>query len=336
MKKLLRYCGLVALAGAALYLPNCDDGGPGPAPYNGPWKIVPCPEAEGLYVLEGVYFLRRDLGYAVGCRHILKYENGQWRIDYIHREGNERYSVVLADVWFEDAKDGWVVGREYDKTERTTKALLLHYDGKTWKKVDHNTGATSFEAVNFLNPNEGWAAGFGICHWNGSSWEYISDLSFLTDIYFNSPTDGWATGHKCELIYHYDGSTWTRVHDDPWGIELYSVWFTSPDHGWAGGSEANAVDESNIMEYKNGKWDYYLGAAWDEGIKDYINAVHFSGPNNGWAVGQQTFRWDGERWWHVKRPPPETHTGTLFGVFTLDENDAWAVGDGRTILHYEP
>ncbi|NIT35707.1 MAG: hypothetical protein GTN49_04290, partial [candidate division Zixibacteria bacterium] len=47
--------------------------------------------------------------------------------------------------------------------------------------------------------------------------------------------------------------------------------------------------------------------------------------------GQQTFRWDGERWWHVKRPPPQTHTGTLFDVFTLGENDAWAVGDARTI-----
>ena len=29
MKKLLRYCGLVVLGGAALYLPSCDDDGPG-------------------------------------------------------------------------------------------------------------------------------------------------------------------------------------------------------------------------------------------------------------------------------------------------------------------
>ena len=56
MKIILRYCGLGALlAGAAFCLPNCDDNGTGPEPYDGPWKIVPCPE--GTSYLNGVFFL---------------------------------------------------------------------------------------------------------------------------------------------------------------------------------------------------------------------------------------------------------------------------------------
>jgi len=96
-----------------------------------------------------------------------------------------------------------------------------------------------------------------------------------------------------------------------------------------------AGDQSNLMEYENGDWRYYQEPPWDEGIRRTVNAVHFSGPNNGWAVGQTTFRWDGERWWYVEPPPRSMHRSTLNDVFALSENDAWAVG-GRTILHYEP
>jgi hypothetical protein len=337
MKTIVKYYGLAALlAGAALYLSSCDcdDGPTGPEPYDGPWRVVRCPE--GPSYLKGVFFPNPDLGYAVGCEYVLKYEGGRWEVDFAYKENNGRYSVALEDVWFNGPGDGWVAGREYDIETKVSTALLLHYDGSKWKRFDHGTPATSFEALHFLSADEGWAAGFGICHWNGVAWEYVSDLSYLTGIYANSPNDVWATGAYDERIYRYDGSKWTRVHDDPWGIELRSIFFTSPGRGWAGGSDANAGDESNILGYRDGEWAYYLEAPWDEGIHRIINAVHFSGPNNGWAVGQTTFRWDGERWWYVEPPPRDLHRGNLNAVFTLNVDDAWAVGNARTILHYQP
>jgi len=335
MKKILRYCGLVALAGAALCLPKCDDDdGSGPAPYTGPWEIVTYPG--GPPYLKALFFLNGNLGYAVGCEYILKYDGAAWKIDFEYPEQEGKISASFYDVWFNAPADGWVVGTWYDKESKIQKGLIMHYDGFKWDELENIPGSIAWDSVFFLNENRGWVGGYGIARWDGKEWHYETSVGYIKDMYFDSPTDGWAVSKYSESIYHYDGTTWTRVHDDPWGIELYSIWFDSPDHGWAGGKEAKAVDQSNIMEYKNGKWRYYLGPPWEEGIKDYINAVHFSGRSNGWAVGQQTFRWDGERWWHVKRPPPETHTGTLFGVFTLDENDAWAVGDARTILHYEP
>jgi hypothetical protein len=330
MKKLLRYCGLVALSGAALYLPNCDDGGPGPAPYNGPWKIVPCPE--GPSYLNGVYFLTSNLGYAVGCDYILKYDGTEWKVNYKYPRKEGKRLGHFHDVAFTGGNNGWVAGGWYDEGEKIRKGLIMRYDGIKWYELESIPNSISWGSVFFLDENNGWVGGYGIARWDGNEWHYETDVGFITDMYFNSAADGWAVAMHGERIYHYDGATWTRVHDDPWGIELYSIWFDSPDHGWAGGCRTLSEAQSCLMEYKNVKWSYYQLPDRRSGI----NALHFSSPTNGWAVEQSTFRWDGERWWHVKRPPPETHTGTLFDVFTLDENDAWAVGDGRTILHYEP
>ena len=329
MKKIVKYCGLAALlAGAAFCLPNCDDdNGTGPEPYDGPWKIVSCPE--GPSYLKGVFFLNSELGYAVGCRHILKYDGTEWKIDFAYKEYSERYVVALEDVWFNAPGDGWVAGREYDTETKISTALLLRYNGEEWKRFNHGTPATSFEALHFLSANEGWAAGFGICHWNGVTWEYVSDLSYLTDIFANYPTDVWAVSKYSERIYHYDGVTWTKVHEDPWGVELRSIFFTSPYHGWAGANKGvKASDQSALLEYKDGKWSYFPLEVRRSGI----NAIHFASPSCGWAAEQYTYYYDGDKWRYVKDPA----TNFITDVFTLSEDDAWAVGEGAEILHYEP
>jgi hypothetical protein len=333
MKIIIKYCGLAALVGGAAFcLPNCGDNGTGPTPYTGPWKIVPIPEGLGPGALDGVYFLKPDLGYAVGCgASIIKYDGTRWKIDYKYPK-RENEGAGFNDVWFNAPNDGWVVGDWGDGEEQ--KGLIMHYDGLEWREAVNIPGSIWWECVFFLDEKNGWAGGYGIARWDGSRWNYETDISFITDMYFSSETDGWAVSKYNESIYHYDGATWTRVHDDPWGIELYGIWFTSPDHGWAVGWDATAGDESNIMRYGGGKWFYFQKAPWDEGIRRGINAVHFSGPNNGWAVGQKAFRWDGDNWRYVDSPRPKT--GTFTDVFTISEEDAWAVTDGPEILHYEP
>jgi photosystem II stability/assembly factor-like uncharacterized protein len=323
-KSIFKYVCFAALTATVLLLPSCgcDDGPTGPEPYDGPWKVVACPE--GPSYLKGVYFLNPDLGYAVGCDYILKYEGGKWEVDYIY-EG-----AALEDVWFSAPDDGWVCGWG------DGSGVLLHYNGQRWERFEHSTPATAFYSLNFLNANSGWAAGFGICHWNGETWEYVSDLNYLTDIFANSPTDIWAVSKYSERIYHFDGGTWTRVHDASLGIELYSIWFTSPDHGWAGGDGCISGTQSNLLDYRNGRWSYYLTDPWIEGIRRSIYGLHFADAGCGWAVGQTTFRWDGERWWYVEPPPRDLHRGNLNAVFTLNVDDAWAVGNASTILHYQP
>jgi photosystem II stability/assembly factor-like uncharacterized protein len=329
MKIILKYCGLAALlAGAAFCLPNCDDdNGTGPKPYDGPWKIVPCPE--GPSYLKSVFFLNPDLGYAVGCRHILKYNGANWEIDYVYPKDPEKYSVGFHGVWFNGRNDGWVVGSWYDIENKIQKGLILHYDGSTWKEVDHNTPSVWFEDVFFLDKNRGWVAGYGIAQWDGNEWTYETDIAFITDMFFNSPTDGWAVSKYSERIYHYDGTTWKKAHEDSWGVELSSVFFVTPDHGWAGANRGvKSGAQSPLLEYKDGKWSYFQLEIRRSGI----NAIHFSSPNCGWAAEQYTYYHDGNKWKYVKDPV----TNFITDVFTLSEDDAWAVGEGRTILHYQP
>ncbi len=333
MKKLMRYCGLGALlAGVAFCLPNCDDNGTGPNPYDGPWKIVACPE--GPSYLNGVFFLNPNLGYAVGCEYILKYDGGAWEIDYEYPVQEGKISAGFYDIWFNAPDDGWVIGSWYDDGNKVRKGLIMRYDGVKWQEMENIPSSIDWRCVFFLDKNNGWVGGYGIARWYGDEWHYETNVGFITDMYFNSPTDGWAVAMHGERIYHYDGSSWTRVHDDAWGIELYSIFFTSPDHGWAAGSDCISGTQSNLMKYGNGKWDYYREPPWDEGIRRGINAVNFSSGNNGWAVGQTTFRWDGERWWYVDSPRPEI--GTFTDVFTISDGEAWAVTEGAEILHYEP
>ena len=334
MKKLVKYCGLAALlAGAAFCLPNCDDNATGPTPYTGPWKIVPCPELERLHYLTGVSFVKPDLGYCVGGPYILKWDGASWKKDYELIPTPPYNLATCYDVYFLNEDDGWVAGGEGTASEG--KVVILHWDGKAWRRVPQSLPMDYLYCIFFLDENNGWVAGDGIAKWDGSNWVYETAIYAVEDIFINSPTDGWAVSKSSERIYHYDGTTWTRVHEDPWGIKLYSVFFTSPERGWAAGWYCISGTQSNILGYKKGRWGYYLEAPWTEGIRRDIYGLHFSDPGNGWAVGQRTFRWDGERWWFGDDPPLDKR-GMLYDVFTINENDAWAVGDGRTILHYQP
>jgi len=320
-KRIVRYCGLAALlAGAALFLPCCDGNGTGPEPYDGPWEVVPCPE--GPSYLNAVFFLNPNLGYAVGCRHILKYDGSEWKVDFAYKETSERYSIALYDVWFNASDDGWVVGSEWDNEKRESIPLILHYDGKYWTRVVAVLPSDGFRALYFLTPEDGWAAGMGIAHWDGDSWNYVADIGFLTGIFFNTPNDGWAISYYGPKIYHYDGVTWEKVYEQSMH-RGYAVAFTEPGRGWA------CSGRTMMMEYKDGKWGEYVV----EGMLYEPFDIHFLSPTCGWACGNWTYKWDGEKWNFVKDP---VVGGPIYGVFTVSEEEAWAVGGGRLIMHYQP
>ena len=198
----------------------------------------------------------------------------------------------------------------------------MHYDGVKWIEQENIPGSIWWECVFFLDENNGWVGGYGIARWDGKEWHYETNVGFITDMYFNSPTDGWAVSKYSERIYHYDGANWTRLHEGSYpSVELYAVGFSSPERGWVGGDGCVSGTQSNLLECKDGEWRYYLAEPWVEGIRKSIFGLHFANANNGWAVGQRTFRWDGERWWFGDDPPLSTR-GMLYDVFTISENDA--------------
>jgi hypothetical protein len=319
MKKIMRYVGLMVLIGAAgFYLPCCDDNGTGPEPYDGPWKSVPRPEGLGPGALDGVFFLNPDLGYAVGCgASIIKYDGSSWKIEYSYPTPGTGFG----DVCFNGPEDGWVVGVWGNGVEQ--KGLIVHYDGREWKAVDNIPGSTWWECVFFLDENNGWVGGYGIARWDGNEWRYETDIGFITDMYFKSPTDGWAINYYGPKIYHYDGVTWEKVFEQSMH-HGYSIYFRNENRGCAAGGR------TLLLEYVNRKWTEYTRT---ENLA-YCEAVHFAPDGAGWAVGQRTYKWNEaqNKWLYVEAPFPR---GTLYDVFVLNEGDAWAVGDAQ-ILHYQP
>jgi hypothetical protein len=334
MEKLLRYSGLFfSLAGAALFFSNCDDNGTGPEPYDGPWKVVDCPDLPALHYLTGVHFVDTDLGYCVGGPYVLKWDGVSWKKDYELTPTPPYNLASCYDVFFLNENNGWVAGGEGTASEG--EVVILHWDGRRWERVPQDLPMKYLYCIFFLDENNGWVGGDGIGRWDGSQWFFDADISVVKDVIFNSPTDGWAVSKYSERIYHYDGANWTRAHEGSYpSVELNAIGFSSPDHGWAAGSGCISGTQSNLLEYRDGEWVYYLEVPWDEGIRRILNAVHFSGPNNGWAVGQKTYRWDGVRWWYVDSPRPET--GVFTDVFAISDRDAWAVTEGAEILHYQP
>ncbi len=328
MKIILKYCGLAAfLAGAAFCLPNCDDYGTGPEPYDGAWKNVPCPDLENLHYLTGVSFVKPDIGYCVGGPYILKWDGVSWKKDYELIPTPPYNLASCYDVYFLNEDDGWVAGGEGTASEG--KVVILHWDGKVWRRVPQSLPMDYLYCIFFLDENHGWVGGDGIARWDGTEWTYDANIAVVKDIFVNSPSDGWAVSKYSERIYHYDGSTWKKVHEDAWGVELSSVFFVTPDHGWAGANRGvKSGAQSPLLEYKGGKWSYFQLEIRRSGI----NAIHFSSPNCGWTAEQYTYYYDGNKWKYVKDPV----TNFITDVFTLSEDDAWAVGEGRTILHYQP
>jgi hypothetical protein len=323
-KAAARYGSLAALVLlTAFCLVNCDcDGTTGPEPYDGPWKVVDCPE--GPSYLNGVFFLNANLGYAVGCDYVLRYDGSEWETDYKYPEKEGNKIGHFYDVWFNAPDDGWVVGAWYDEEENIQKGLIMHFDGGQWKEMVNIPGSVLWSSVFFIDEDHGWVGGYGVARWNGIEWQFEDTVSYIKGMYMNSPTDGWAINYYGPKIYHYDGVRWEKVIEQSMH-HGYSINFRNEDRGWAAGGR------TLLLEYVNGKWQEY---ARTENLA-YCEAVHFAPDGAGWAVGQRTYKWNEaqNKWLYVEAP---LRRGTLREVFVLDEGDAWAVGDARTIMHYQP
>jgi hypothetical protein len=68
------------------------------------------------------------------------------------------------------AGEGWAVG---------ARSTIYRWDGSAWSLSHSRANTSSYWAVDFLTPNDGWAAGgedsslpsYELQHWNGSTWE---------------------------------------------------------------------------------------------------------------------------------------------------------------------
>lgn len=131
----------------------------------------------------------------------------------------------------------WAVGLAYDGHAET---VIEHWDGTSWTvSPTPYPGApgAALSSVSAVSADDIWAVGGTrdesggvdgtlIEHWDGQEWSVVPSpspgiqYSLLTNISADSSTDAWASGvfssHaelEKTLLMHWDGTSWTRLHD---------------------------------------------------------------------------------------------------------------------------
>lgn len=172
---------------------------------------------------------------------------------------DETYQVVfensnsaLLSVWGRSSLDVWVVG-----TDDGQGPAVLHYDGAGWTR--------------HIVPAQGdlwWVHGVGdsvwmsgaagmLLHYDQTSQQFTTFSvpgganETLYGVVAFSASDVWAVGGNVGastgVIYHWDGSTWTRIPDLPGKAgeaALFKVWGRSSDDLWVVGLGSVALHRS--------------------------------------------------------------------------------------------
>lgn len=169
--------------------------------------------------------------------------------------------------------------------------------------------------------------------------EGSSDHSIL-DVEILSADDIWAVGGAGNVL-HYDGSAWAVV-SSPTEDSLRGLSMLSANEGWAVGYDAMSPSRFGfILHYVNQSWSVVDSPSH---AKLKLSGVSFTAPDNGWAVGTEILRYDGDNWItfasaeELRIPPQKgiaAKYGSLLSLEMISEDEGWAVGDGGTILHYQ-
>ena len=147
--------------------------------------------------------------------------------------------------------------------------------------------------------------------------------NFLLGVAALSPNDAWAVGSHIE---HWDGTSWSIVPSpQPGWIEfLGGVAAISTNDVWAVGwyYPINSNSQEPLIEHWEGSvWSIVSSPA---GPNNAFYAVTALSTSDIWAVGNIIEHWDGTTWSIVPNP---VGYGYLSGVTALSTNDVWAVGE---------
>jgi photosystem II stability/assembly factor-like uncharacterized protein len=97
--------------------------------------------------------------------------------------------------------------------------------------------------------------------------------TYLADVWGSSSTDVWAVESGDGEVYHYDGSTWSKVATA--SNSLYDVWCSAPDNVWAVGYD------DIILRYDGTTWtERTLESGWE------LAGVHGTSSENVFICGE--------------------------------------------------
>lgn len=293
------------------------------------WTIVPAPQPPGTIVsLGGVSaFASNDVwavgsvrrGHGVSRTFTEHWDGTQWSVvpsPSLAKIGAYAADNVLADVVAIAPDDVWAVGSA--STIVSGEALILHWDGTSWKIVPNPADNPRFYDANLLSvtavsANDIWAVGQittteehnMIQHWDGTKWRIVPSPAFNTNVDFLigvsaiSATDIWAVGSY--TIPNAEGSPYQNA----------------------------------TMHWNGTSWSI-VAAPQPSASLDILTSVTAISANDVWAVGlfaapngyeaPLTLHWDGSIW-SVVPSPAGSGSSELLGVAAVSSTDVWAVGE---------
>jgi hypothetical protein len=236
----------------------------------------------------------------------------------------------LTAVSATSADNAWAVG---SYGTGSLKILILHWDGKTWKRVPspavHPTGpnfGVDLTGVAATSAGNAWASGVIVANnsgnvgglilrWNGKSWKQVNggsataSVSELDGIAAASAHSAWTVGCACGggpdggETGRWNGTSWKRV-----AVPVRAL-----------GGSLNAIATARA------------GRAWATGV--YCAARCRSEHP---VTKVLILQWTGSAWKKVANPAPRG--ASLQSITAPSATSAWAVGDtesGKTlILHW--
>lgn len=280
-------------------------------------------DSEGL---TSIYFTDNDTGWAAGGQIFKTVDGGEsWQDDTPSAQG---FNAAKFDAFH----NGWSVGNFgtiYHSTD----------NGSTWNAQSALTTDDDIQSVYFRDDLNGWAAsGDQSWYWEGIIYAYRilkttdggvnwntvlygsieDDDRYLRSIIMLDNGTGWAVGNGSRVFHTIDdGNSWTDLSTSFPG-EWAEVQFVNPDTGWIAGS--------GILKTVDG------GISWNSVTSLVVNAIYFTDPNTGWAVGPGGTIWKSTTGGNSWNSQPSGVTQSLNAVYFSDTPKGWAVGENGTIL----
>jgi hypothetical protein len=267
----------------------------------GVWETVPSPTTNTLWSLD---FSSSSSGWAGGDNVLLRYDGAAWQAFSVPALGTNYaiYSIsMLSDT------DGWLVGSAV-KSQPYPESVVFRWDGAQWNEI---ASPTHFDlwTVSAADTSHVFTAGGGtLC------------VPACNDLL------GWA--------YLWNGSSWISTgvgsHRNVEDVDL----FGNVD-GWMVGQEvdpATSQYQSLIMRWVDDTWQRVTTPAMNS---NWLHAVSVLDTHHAWAVGGfAMLMWDGSAWSQLPFSWPST-PHALNDVQGISAQDAWAVGEMGTILHWD-
>lgn len=230
---------------------------------------------------------------------------------------------------------GWIPGR-------SRAGMVWRWDGASWNREFNNVPLPLIGA-SFLSANEAWGVGDEgwIVRWDGAEWSEVASPTGqeLNAVTMLSPTEGWAAGEGGQIL-GWNGTYWAvylpyqarGIGNDALYYKFNALSFNGTADGWVAGSvEGGDFRQPWIMRWDGAEWDAAKLFDDEPPCKCSLYAMHFSAPDDGWAVGggDQTLimHWDGAEWTY--QTWPEAYR--LLAIHGAAADDLWAAGIAEDI-----